>query len=151
MRVFVKGPNEMAVLRWNSQHGSVFVDGSHLKVSECDNSIRFTGADLAYSVLDCACLPLLPSDLPDWPIHCYASPERCTRYIAQSSSICHTISGIYPLSYPSSSDCNAASQPILSLSSSLLPLHPQHELELGDEIKIDGHAPYLKIFDPVVL
>ena len=27
------GPNEMAVLRWNSQHGSVFVDGSHLKVS----------------------------------------------------------------------------------------------------------------------
>lgn len=29
----VEGPNEMAVLRWNSQHGSVFVDGSHLKVS----------------------------------------------------------------------------------------------------------------------
>jgi hypothetical protein len=28
----VEGPNEMAVLRWNSQHGSVFVDGSHLKV-----------------------------------------------------------------------------------------------------------------------
>ena len=26
----------------------------------------------------------------------------------------------------------------------------QHQLELGDEIKIDGHAPFLKIFDPVM-
>jgi len=46
-------PNEMLNLRWNSQHGSVYVDGSHMK----------------------------------------------------------------------------------------------HDLELGDEIKIDGHAPFLKIFD----
>jgi RNase P/RNase MRP subunit p29 len=27
--------------------------------------------------------------------------------------------------------------------------HMQHPLELGDEIKIDGHAPVLKIFDKV--
>jgi NAD+ kinase len=25
--------------------------------------------------------------------------------------------------------------------------HLKHDLELGDEIKIDGHAPYLKIFE----
>jgi NAD+ kinase len=49
-------PNEMAVLRWNSQHGAIFVDGHHLK----------------------------------------------------------------------------------------------HDLQLGDEIKIDGHAPFLKVFDPVI-
>lgn len=27
--------------------------------------------------------------------------------------------------------------------------HMEHQLELGDEIKIDGHAPYLKLFDPI--
>jgi hypothetical protein len=27
--------------------------------------------------------------------------------------------------------------------------HMQHPLELGDEIKIDGHAPILKIFDRI--
>lgn len=25
-------PDEMLLLRWNSQHGSVFVDGAHFKV-----------------------------------------------------------------------------------------------------------------------
>lgn len=25
----------------------------------------------------------------------------------------------------------------------------QHNLELGDEIRVDSHAPYLRIFDPV--
>jgi NAD+ kinase len=27
--------------------------------------------------------------------------------------------------------------------------HMKHELELGDEIRVDGHAPFLKIFDEV--
>jgi hypothetical protein len=27
--------------------------------------------------------------------------------------------------------------------------HFKHDLELGDEVKIDGHAPFLQIFDPV--
>lgn len=26
----------------------------------------------------------------------------------------------------------------------------QHTLELGDEIRLDSHAPYLKIFDPIL-
>lgn len=29
----VVGPEEMLALRWNSQHGSIFVDGSHFKVT----------------------------------------------------------------------------------------------------------------------
>eukprot|EP01039_Chlorochromonas_danica_P003181 gene3181-3483_t len=28
--------------------------------------------------------------------------------------------------------------------------HFKHELELGDELSLDGHAPFLQIFDPVV-
>jgi hypothetical protein len=26
--------------------------------------------------------------------------------------------------------------------------HFRHELELGDELKVDSHAPFLRIFDP---
>lgn len=28
------GPTEMLHMRWNSQHGTAYVDGSHMKVSE---------------------------------------------------------------------------------------------------------------------
>jgi len=34
--VNVAGPEEMLALRWNSQHGSIFVDGSHFKVRVLD-------------------------------------------------------------------------------------------------------------------
>jgi NAD+ kinase len=27
--------------------------------------------------------------------------------------------------------------------------HVRHDLELGDEIRVDGHAPFLRIFDPI--
>ena len=32
--VYKPGPSEMMNLRWNSQHGNVYVDGSHMKVTE---------------------------------------------------------------------------------------------------------------------
>lgn len=28
--------------------------------------------------------------------------------------------------------------------------HFKHDLELGDELKMDGHAPFLRIFDPIL-
>lgn len=67
----------MLHIRWNSQVGCIYMDGSHMKVC----------------LLFCI-----------YPYYGTSTYRRCNR-------------------------------------------SPQHDLELGDEIMIDGHAPILKLFE----
>ena len=135
------GPTESAVLRWNSQHGAVFVDGSHLKVNQ-----------LFFQSLVHIFISVLLWNGTRYRAVCYCVPA-----ISWHDIFSHWIDYMswFLITFLAVADCISFHCRDISSFSLLISLiffrNHQHDLELGDEIKLDGHAPFLKIFDPVIL